>query len=415
VAQLSSLPIGPLTKGREKRIVVEADFCRTGGKHTLRALIDNGAQLNLISQKVVRELDMEGLDVPKPTAKYLNDQRLQLHKAHDMKLSVADETGARRRRSQRFWGADIAGYDLILGWDWLEAMDPLISFTRGTFIWNEKHEGLSREKMDLFIGAIEAGELGILMEDGRVLGATCEKEETPPEYADADTADLMRIPWDSYAKPQNIDQDPTSNSSPAEPPWYVGAIAQYDQLRKAIQPPKPPPAVGLPECYQEYADVFSEEGAATLARHGIQDHAIDLEPHTMPPQLGLYNLSQSELKILREYLDAALKKGWIRASKSPSAAPILFVPKKDGSHRLCVDYRGLNKITIKNRYPLPLISELLDRLGHAKIFSKLDLRDAYHRLRIKEGDEWKTVFKTRYGLFEYMVMPFGLANAPATF
>jgi hypothetical protein len=107
----------------------------------------------------------------------------------------------------------------------------------------------------------------------------------------------------------------------------------------------------------------------------------------MPPQLGLYNLSQSELKILREYLDTALKKGWIRASKSLSTALILFVPKKDGSHRLCVDYRGLNKITIKNRYPLLLISELLDRLGHAKIFSKLDLRDVYHRLRIKEGDE----------------------------
>jgi hypothetical protein len=102
VAQLSSLLIGPLTKGREKRIVVEADFCRIGGKHTLRVLIDNGAQLNLISQKVVRELDMEGLDVPKLTAKYLNDQRLQLHKAYDMKLSVADETGARHRRSQRF-------------------------------------------------------------------------------------------------------------------------------------------------------------------------------------------------------------------------------------------------------------------------------------------------------------------------
>ena len=121
------------------------------------------------------------------------------------------------------------------------------------------------------------------------------------------------------------------------------------------------------------------------------------------------------MEILREYLKNALAKGWIRPSKSPSGAPILFVPKKDGSMRLCVDYRGLNRITIKNRYPLPLISEMLDRLGHSKIFSKLDLRDAYHRLRIKEGDEWKTAFKTRYGLFEYLVMPFGLANAPATF
>jgi hypothetical protein len=101
----------------------------------------------------------------------------------------------------------------------------------------------------------------------------------------------------------------------------------------------------------------------------------------------LYNLSQSELKILREYLNAVLKKGWIRASKSLSTALILFVLKKDSSYRLYIDYRGLNKITIKNRYPLPLISELLNRLGYAKIFSKLDLRDIYYYLRIKEGDK----------------------------
>jgi len=91
------------------------------------------------------------------------------------------------------------------------------------------------------------------------------------------------------------------------------------------------------------------------------------------------------------------------------------VPKSDGSIRLCVDFRSLNAVTIKNRYPLPLISEILDRLSHAKRFTKLDLRDAYHRMRIKEGDEWKTAFRTRYGHYEYMVIPFGLSNAPATF
>ena len=107
----------------------------------------------------------------------------------------------------------------------------------------------------------------------------------------------------------------------------------------------------------------------------------------MPPQMPIYNLSQKELQILREYLDNALTKGWIRLSKSPSGAPILFVPKKDGSMRLYVDYRGLNKITTKNRYPLPLISELLERLSRAKIYSKLNLRDAYYRIRIREGNE----------------------------
>lgn len=111
--------------------------------------------------------------------------------------------------------------------------------------------------------------------------------------------------------------------------------------------------------------------------------------------------------MLREYIEGALEKGWISPSKSPTGAPILFVPKKDGSLRLCVDYRGLNSLTIKNRHPLPLISKTLDRLSTAKVFTQLDLRDAYHRIRIKEGDEWKTAFRTRYGHYEYLVMPFG--------
>jgi len=94
---------------------------------------------------------------------------------------------------------------------------------------------------------------------------------------------------------------------------------------------------------------------------------------------------------------------------------ILFVKKSDGSLRLCVDYRGLNQITVKNRYPLPLIPESLERLTNAKIYTRLDIAEAYHRLRIREGDEWKTAFRTRYGLFEYLVVPFGLTNAPAAF
>jgi hypothetical protein len=119
--------------------------------------------------------------------------------------------------------------------------------------------------------------------------------------------------------------------------------------------------------------------------------------------------------ILREYLDSSLEKGWIRNSKSPAGAPILFVLKSDGSLRLCVDYRGLNKIIVKNRYPLPLISEMLDWFSHVRIFTKLDLRNTYYRLRIKPGDEWKTVFKTRYRYFEYLIMPFSLANTLSTF
>ena len=110
-----------------------------------------------------------------------------------------------------------------------------------------------------------------------------------------------------------------------------------------------------------------------------------------------------------------LEKGFIRKSTSPAGAPVLFVKKKDGSLRLCVDYRKLNDMTIRNSYPLPLIGDLLDRVKGAKVFTKLDLKSAYNLVRIKEGDEYKTAFRTRYGHFEYLVMPFGLKNAPATF
>ena len=145
------------------------------------------------------------------------------------------------------------------------------------------------------------------------------------------------------------------------------------------------------------------------------DHKIPLEPNTNPPFGPLYSLSETELKALHEYLQENLDKGYIRASSSPAGAPILFVKKRDGSLRLCVDYRGLNKITVKNRYPLPLIREFLDRLRDAKFFSKIDLRAGYNLVRIAEGEEWKTAFRTRYGHYEYLVMPFGLTNAPATF
>jgi hypothetical protein len=121
------------------------------------------------------------------------------------------------------------------------------------------------------------------------------------------------------------------------------------------------------------------------------------------------------LEVLKAYLEESLAKGFIRQSTSPAGAPILFVPKKDGTLRLCVDYRGLNAVTVKNRYPLPLIGEIMDRVNGATVFSKIDLKDAYHKIRIQEGDEWKTAFRTRYGHFEYLVMPFGLTNAPATF
>jgi hypothetical protein len=138
-------------------------------------------------------------------------------------------------------------------------------------------------------------------------------------------------------------------------------------------------------------------------------------PGVAPPTKAPYRMNHEELKELKVQLEELLIKGYIKPSKSPYGAPILFVHKKDGTLRMCVDYRALNKATVKNRYPLPCIDDLFDRLSRAKVFSRIDLRSGYYQIRIAKGDEEKTACCTRYGSYEFLVMPFGLTNAPATF
>ncbi|XP_053563243.1 tyrosine--tRNA ligase, cytoplasmic isoform X1 [Bombina bombina] len=173
--------------------------------------------------------------------------------------------------------------------------------------------------------------------------------------------------------------------------------------------------VKIPEPYQDFVEVFSKSEAESLPPHRVYDCPIELIPGATLPVGHLYPLSQPELDHLKQYLQDNLRKGFIRPSSSPAAAGMFFVTNKDSTLRPIIDYRELNKRTVKNRYPLPLIPELIERLTNASIFTKLDLRGAYNLIRIREGDEWLTAFRTRYGLYEYLVMPFGLCNAPATF
>jgi hypothetical protein len=165
----------------------------------------------------------------------------------------------------------------------------------------------------------------------------------------------------------------------------------------------------------DYKDVFPDKLPRTLPPKRAVDHEIQLEPSHTPPSRPTYRLSPPEMDELKKQLAELTEQGFIRPSVSPYGAPILFVRKKDGTLRMCVDYRALNKLTIKNKYPLPRIDELLDRLHGAKYFSKLDLMSGYHQVRIADQDVPKTAFRTRYGHYEFMVLPFGLTNAPATF
>ncbi|KAL0200303.1 hypothetical protein M9458_003490, partial [Cirrhinus mrigala] len=211
--------------------------------------------------------------------------------------------------------------------------------------------------------------------------------------------------------------------------WTEGQVTQWSdrcfaQCFPALRPrtdkapvinSDTPIAADVPLEYQDLAEAFSKVRASQLPPHRTSDCAIELLPGTIPPKGRVFPLSQPETEAMRVYIEEELAKGFIEPSTSPASAGFFFVKKKDGSLRPCIDYRGLNSITVKYRYPLPLVPPALEQLRSAKYFTKLDLRNAYNLIRIKEGDEWKTAFSTTTGHYQYRVMPFGLVNSPSVF
>jgi len=186
-----------------------------------------------------------------------------------------------------------------------------------------------------------------------------------------------------------------------------------------FEPREATKVVSLHKCIKQvlkfFLDVMPGELPDELPSRRQVDHAIEVMPGVAPPTKAPYRINHEELRELKVQLEELLAKGYIKHSKSPYGAPILFVHKKDGTLRMCVDYRALNKVAAKNRYPLPRIDDLFDRLSGAKVFSRIDLCFGYYQIRIAQGDEERTGCRPRYGSYEFLVMPFGLTNAPATF
>ena len=171
----------------------------------------------------------------------------------------------------------------------------------------------------------------------------------------------------------------------------------------------------LHQLLYDYEDLFPAQLPKGRPLKRAVEFEINMEEGSTPPNRPPYRLSPKEHEELQAQIDDLLAQGHIRPSSSPYGAPVLFVPKKDGRWRMCVDYRALNRQTVKDRYPLPRIDDLLDRLGKARHFTTLDLASGYHQIAVRESDIPKTAFRTQRGQFEFVVMPFGLTNAPSTF
>ena len=184
---------------------------------------------------------------------------------------------------------------------------------------------------------------------------------------------------------------------------------QHDEKKKELSAEQI-----VPELYHDYLDVFNEDKADRFPKSRPWDHKIELKEGFESKSFKMYNLTPEEQKELDQWTKENLDKGYIRPSQSPMASPFFYVKKKDGKLRPCQDYRYLNDWMIKNAYPLPLISELTDKLAGAKYFTKLDVQWGYNNIRIKDGDQWKAAFKTNKGLFKPTVMFFGMCCLCAT-
>jgi len=171
----------------------------------------------------------------------------------------------------------------------------------------------------------------------------------------------------------------------------------------------------VPKRFHKWLKVFGKVESERIPVRKTWDHAIDLNDEFKASKARVYPLSRNEKEEVQKFVDEHLKKGYIRPSKSPQTSPVFFVGKKDGGKHMVMDYRRLNKQTVKNNYPLPLITDLVDSMGNKRVFTKMDLQWGYNNVRIKEGDEWKAAFTTHVELYKLVVMFFRMTNSPATF
>lgn len=337
--------------------------------------IDSGASLNFVSSAFIHKHRMKTTSIKNGPIVMMADGTK--HPCEEIMTKMSLKIGPYQETVERFHVLPLhPKYDIILGKPWLEAANPCIDWQANTMALKNRGHMVTLE-------------------------ANYDYRQRPESAQGENGAELMSA-YELYRSYENGDVIHLATLTEVPGVTENKLAEQYQQK--------------LDELLQEFSDVFPEELPPGIPpdREGHVHH-IDLEAGSTPPSRPTYRLSFEELAELKKQLGDLLEKGFIQPSSSPYGAPILFVKKKDGKLRLCVDYRALNKITVKNKCPLPRIDELLDRLQGAKYFTSLDLKSGYHQIRVAPEDISKTAFRTRYGHFEFTVLPFGLCNAPGTF
>ena len=350
-----------------------------GGQRAV-CLVDSGASGNFISSDFVNQhsLSLQSLSSDQASHVTLADgsQQSAVGVLKDVELRLQSYS-----TSLDLVAIPLSGYDVILGMPWLEDANPIID-------WKEKIIQVKRGEEIHSISSDSSIHLLSHVELDRAIKR---------KQVDSVQAIMMRQ--------LESDDQSTQNSNPVnvntEEQNNIKEPTEWTETRKQL--------------LHEYRDVFPTDLPSGLPPTRSVDHRIELKPGSAPTNRPTYRMSPTELDEVKKQIDQLMESGFIRPSKSPFGAPLLLVKKKDGTMRMCIDYRALNDITIKNSYPLPRIDELFDRLQGAKIFTKIDLRNGYHQIRIYSADVEKTAFRSRYGHFEFLVLPFGLTNAPATF